>query len=73
MRPTAMMMMMYQKARETWGNHLSQYFTQSNGVKQGGVLSPTLFTYYIDNLFVRNQSMGVILEIYLGALSYAII
>ena len=39
--------------RVSWGNHISPYFTLSNGVKQGGVLSPNRFTYYIDNLLVK--------------------
>ena len=26
---------LYQKARVSWGNHLSQYFALANGVKQG--------------------------------------
>ena len=37
----------------SWGNHLSQYFELSNGVKQGGVLSPILFNIYIDKLLLE--------------------
>ena len=33
-----------------WGNVTSNAFKTSNGVKQGGVLSPILFTLYIDLL-----------------------
>ena len=46
---------LYQKARVSWDNHLSQYFTLENGVKQGGVLSPNLFTGYIDNLLIKSE------------------
>jgi len=30
-----------------WGKHFSELFHVSNGVKQGGVLSPTLFGVYL--------------------------
>jgi hypothetical protein len=33
-----------------WGNSTSVYFTTSNGVRQGGILSPRLFSLYIDYL-----------------------
>ena len=31
-----------------WVNIVSSYFGVSNGVKQGGILPPTLFNIYID-------------------------
>jgi len=33
-----------------WGKHFSEPFHVSNGVRQGGVLSPYLFALYLDNL-----------------------
>ena len=36
-----------------WGLFKSRYFSLSNGVKQGGVLSPILSTLYIDKLLIR--------------------
>jgi hypothetical protein len=31
-----------------WGNQFSQFFTVSNGVRQGGIMSPVLFNIYLD-------------------------
>ena len=33
-----------------WGNIVSSSFCLSNSVKQGGILSPTLFNVYMDSL-----------------------
>ena len=33
-----------------WGNTVSSAFNVSNGVRQGGILSPFLFNVYIDDL-----------------------
>ena len=33
-----------------WGRAISAYFTVSNGVRQGGILSPKLFSIYVDDL-----------------------
>ena len=56
------------------GNHLSQYFNLSNGVKQGGVLFRILFNIYIDKLLLEleGSDYGCHINItFLGALSYA--
>ena len=39
-----------QNMRIRWNNTVTDYFTISNGVKQGGVLSPILFSLYLDQL-----------------------
>ena len=44
-----------------WGNALSQPFSVSNGVRQGGVLSPFLFNVYMDDLSIilsRSTAIG---------------
>ena len=40
-------------------NKLSENFSVSNGVRQGGVLSPILFIVYIDELLTRLESQAV--------------
>ena len=57
-----------------WGNYISEYCTVSNGVKQGGVLSPLLFSVYIDELFNRLKLCGYgcyVGNVYIGAIGYA--
>lgn len=39
-----------QRMRVKWGEHLSQDFPVSNGVRQGGNLSPALFNLYLEEL-----------------------
>ena len=42
-----------------WDNELSDCFNVSNGVKQGGVISPLLFSCHIDNIFAQLQHSGL--------------
>ena len=48
-----------QRMRVRWGNSLSDSFPVSNGVRQGGVLSPILCTIYIDDLLGDLCKLGV--------------
>ena len=43
----------HQTMQVKWGNRLSESFLITNGVRQGGVLSPYLFAIYIDNLSIN--------------------
>ena len=63
-----------QLVRIKWIDHLSDTFSVSNGVKQGGVLSPILFGVYIDELLGRLKSSSYgchIGNMFFGALAYA--
>ena len=42
-----------------WDNEQSDYCKILNDVKQGGVISPLLFSCYIDNLFTQLQHSGL--------------
>ena len=41
------------------GTLISLFFTISNGVRQGGILSPVLFSIYMDNLSVLLSQSGI--------------
>ena len=63
-----------QHIRVKWGNTHGDLFSVSNGVKQGGVLSPLLFTVYIDELLTRLSRSGYGCHIggrFCGAVGYA--
>ena len=42
-----------------WGNVLSHSFGSSNGLRQGGILSPHLFNVYTDELNIRLNSLPI--------------
>ena len=63
-----------QMIRVKWDNEISNQYIVTNGVKQGGVLSPILFIMYIDELLVRlsmSKSGCHIGSMFCGALGYA--
>ena len=63
-----------QQIKAKWNNCLSTKFHVTNGVKQGGVLSPLLFIVYFDELITRLKNSGIGCNIgdkYIGALCYA--
>ena len=41
-----------------WGCSISSQFTACNGVKQGSILSPILFSVYMDGLFEKLEKSG---------------
>ena len=57
-----------------WNDNISIPFALNNGVKQGGVFSPILFTLYISGLLERLKSSGLRYDIgrmFAGAFGYA--
>ena len=57
-----------------WGNSLSMAFRCSNGIRQGGQLSPLLCNVYTDDLNHRLQETGVGCDIggyWVNSLTYA--
>ena len=44
----------------SWNGQFSNKFSVSNGVRQGGVLSPILFTVYIDDLLTELEKKKVL-------------
>jgi len=71
-----LIMSMYQEQKvcTSWLDSKSEYFDCLNGVKQGGVLSPLLFTIYMDVLLDKLQKNGVgcwLQNQFFGCLCYA--
>ena len=60
--------------RVRWDGHLSDWFHVTAGVRQGGVLSPDLYSIYVDDLILELQSTGIgchIASTFAAALFYA--
>ena len=49
----------FKKMQVRYGTAMSSHFNISKGVKQGGVLSPILFTIYIDNLIIQLRKLNI--------------
>ena len=63
-----------QTLRVRFNNTYSDFFSVTNGVKQGGVISPTLFTCYVDGMLqkLRDSQIGCnVGNMYMGCMSYA--
>ena len=63
-----------QKLRVQWQGEYSESFGVSNGVKQGGVISPVLFCVYMDDLLAKLENSGVgcyMGRVFSGAFGYA--
>ena len=63
-----------QALRVRWSNIFSDKFNVSNGVKQEGILSPILFSIYMDGLIsnLRTAGMGCrISRYFVGVIVYA--
>ena len=57
-----------------WGSAKSDVFPIVNGTKQGSVLSPTIFSVYVDDLLIELRKLGVgcyVGDIFMGAFGYA--
>ena len=75
-RVARVLLLMYtkQSMKVRWSGVVSNSFNCTNGIKQGGVLSPTLFCVYFDELQQRLEDSRkgcCIGQKYVGALGYA--
>ena len=65
---------MKQVCKVNWNGEFSTLFNVHNGVRQGAILSPTLFSVYIDELFLILKHSGFgchVNDIFYGIMGYA--
>ena len=63
-----------QSLKTHWRGYMSDEFRTTNGIRQGGVISPVLFCIYIDELLIRLEKYGEgcwIGNQFFGAIGYA--
>ena len=64
----------YQQCNVKWGQNYSQRFSVRNGVRQGAISSPVLFSVYINGLIAKLRSSGFgcyIGTLFMGCLGFA--
>ena len=64
----------HMKCSVLWNNVLGDVFDMNCGVRQGGVLSPILFSIYVDDLTeeLRNSGYGIYIgRLFAGCILYA--
>ena len=67
-------MYIHQSCKVRWNQSMSSSFTIVNGVRQGAVLSPSLFSLYIDKLLISLENSGFgcyVGNYFYGAAAYA--
>ena len=60
--------------RVKWDDHFSIWFHVKAGVRQGGVLSPSFYCIYVDELVTKLRSSNIgcyVLEVFMACLLYA--
>ncbi len=63
-----------QQSRTVWEGQYSNSFSSVNGVRQGGMASPVMFTVYMDELILELKKSGLGCHAgyeYYGSLGYA--
>ena len=62
------------KCRVKWGEHFSDWFLITAGVRQGGILSPDFYSIYVDDLVIKLKNSGKgcqFMTYFVAALFYA--
>ena len=62
------------KSRCQWRGNFSEFFDVLTGTKQGGVISPRIFTMYMDDLIILLRKRGIgchIIELFIACIFYA--